>query len=389
MLGKKEFLRSIRLHNILSFGPETEELELKSLNVVIGPNGSGKSNLIEAISLLQAAPRDLFEPIRNGGGISEWLWKGSPERTPVAQVYVTVSKAFPLRHQIQFTMLDQRARLVDETVSELHELYGYHGGQPRLSVLRTDNWETTKPQDIRENESILSQRKDPERFPQITDLGVRYGNIRLYREWSLGRNAVPRRPQPTDLPQDSLQEDASNLSLVLNNLEHHTSSWQTLLESLRNADEAIEKISTRVVGGTIQLYVHYKGLKSPVSAMRLSDGTIRYLCLLAILLHPSPPPLVCIEEPELGMHPDILPTIAKLLIDASHRMQLIVTTHSDVLVDALSEVPEAVVVCEKRNSRTSMTRLSADELATWLKAYGEKIGLGQLWLSGKFGGTRW
>lgn len=76
MLGEKRFLRSIQLRDLLSFGPDTPELELRSLNVLIGPNGSGKSNLIDAISLLQAAPTDLTEPIRLGGGTAEWIWKG-------------------------------------------------------------------------------------------------------------------------------------------------------------------------------------------------------------------------------------------------------------------------------------------------------------------------
>ena len=76
MLGDKRFLRTIKLRNILSFGPDTPELELQSLNVLIGPNGAGKSNLIEAISLLKAAPTDLFKPLRSDG-IAEWLWKGS------------------------------------------------------------------------------------------------------------------------------------------------------------------------------------------------------------------------------------------------------------------------------------------------------------------------
>lgn len=60
-------IKTIRLQNLLSFGPDTPELEMRPLNVLIGPNGSGKSNLIEAIGLLQAAPRDITAPIREGG----------------------------------------------------------------------------------------------------------------------------------------------------------------------------------------------------------------------------------------------------------------------------------------------------------------------------------
>ena len=71
-----EFLRSISLRNILSFGPGGDALELRPLNVLIGPNGSGKSNLIEAIDLLRATPNDMRTVVRNGGGVTDWIWKG-------------------------------------------------------------------------------------------------------------------------------------------------------------------------------------------------------------------------------------------------------------------------------------------------------------------------
>jgi len=122
-----------------------------------------------------------------------------------------------------------------------------------------------------------------------------------------------------------------------------------------------------------------------IPATRLSDGTLRYLCLVAILCDPQPPPLVCIEEPELGLHPDILPRLADLLISAAERTQLIVTTHSDILVDALTERPDAVVLCEKHEGHTTLRRLDPAELSQWL----EKYRLGQLWTKGQLGGNRW
>ena len=112
---------------------------------------------------------------------------------------------------------------------------------------------------------------------------------------------------------------------------------------------------------------------------------ISALCLLAILCDPDPPKLICIEEPELGLHPDILPKVADLLLKASERTQLIVTTHSDILVDAMTDCPEAVVVCAKEHGQTTMARLKADDLSEWLKKYR----LGQLWTKGEIGGTRW
>ena len=263
-------------------------------------------------------------------------------------------------------------------------------GSPIVNVITNDDPKQRdrrelRGEDLSRDQSILSQRKDPDQYPEITYLGNQYAKIKLFREWNLGRNTAPRKPQSTDLVSDFLEEDAANLALVLNDLVNR-GFRMSLVERLKEADASIEDFSTRVLGGTIQLFLHYAGLKSPVPATRLSDGTIRYLCLLAVLCHPEPPPLVCLEEPELGLHPDLLPGLADLLVEASQRMQLIVTTHSDVLVDGLTKIPETVVVCKKREGSTSMSRKSRAELGEWLK---DDYGLGQLWRRGELGGNRW
>jgi len=148
--------------------------------------------------------------------------------------------------------------------------------------------------------------------------------------------------------------------------------------------EGNESLSTQVQGGTILLYLTEAGLRSPISATRLSDGTIRWLMLLAILVDPDPPPLLCMEEPETGLHPDIVVDLAQLLREAATRSQLIMTTHSDTLVDALTKEPESVVVCEKTDAKTTLRRLDREQLKEWLKVYT----LGPLWRRNMFGGVR-
>ena len=107
---------------------------------------------------------------------------------------------------------------------------------------------------------------------------------------------------------------------------------------------------------TVQLFFHEGRLREASTfAPRLSDGSLRYLCLLAVLCHPTPPSIICIEEPETGLHPDIISKVADLLVEASQRSQIFVTTHSDVLVDALTDIPDAVVVCEKVDGATQVT----------------------------------
>jgi predicted ATPase len=192
-------------------------------------------------------------------------------------------------------------------------------------------------------------------------------------------------PQPADLPGDVLFENARNLGLVLNNLLNRPLVKRLLLEKLQRFYAEVDDLVTGVQGGMVQLFLHEKDLRDPIPATRISDGTLRYLCLLTILCHPDPPPLVCLEEPELGLHPDILPTIAELLVEASQRTQLIVTTHSDVLVSALTDFPDVVLVCERDIMGSHLRRLESARLKQWLEQYS----LGELWRMGEIGGTRW
>jgi len=343
---ENRLIRKIRLQNFLSFGPDAKEIELKSLNVLIGPNASGKSNLLDTFEFLKAPPKNITLPIRRGGGISEWLWKGS-QKPEEAQIDTTLY--YPpgdkgLRHKISFTMSGQKLEFCDESVEneypdsqsdDLRFFYRYQKGQPVLSVCQEDQSENRtnclrierklRREDLAADQSILSQRKDPDLYPELTYLGDQYSKIKLYREWNLGRYSPPRMPQKTDLPEGFLLEDASNLGLVINDMEHTPGLRKLLVEKLRLFNESIDDITTKIHGGTAQIYLHEEGLTQPIPATRLSDGTLRYLCLLSILCHPSPPPLVCIEEPELGLHPDILPIISKMLHEASEHMQLIVT----------------------------------------------------------------
>ena len=311
-------LREIRPRNLLSFGPQTEPLELRPLNVLIGPNGSGKSNLVEAISLLHAAPTHLAAPIREGGGIRDWIWKGTPAPGATACFEVVVNNPHgrqTLRHTIWFTESSQRFELVDEQIEsgtldrpdEPFFYYRFRQGHPVLGV-PGQHERSLRREDISLDESILSQRKDPDQYPEITYLGRVYTQIRQYREWCFGRYTAPRQPQKADQPNEFLEPDCGNLGLVLNRLRHDPSAKRNILENLQQLYAGIEDYDVSIEGGTVQVFFHESGFTIP--ATRLSDGTLRYLCLLAILCHPSPPPLVCIEEPELGLHPDIMPTIA-------------------------------------------------------------------------------
>ena len=402
----KRFIHSIRLENFLSYGSEGEQIELQPLNVLIGPNASGKSNLIEAIGLLQATPGNLTASIREGGGVREWLWKGATG-IPTAELEAIIDYPqgiMPLRYKLGFTMVNQKLEIVDEAVEnenanydgaeDVYFFYRYQNGRPALNVRTTPEGQAgtstgrsprrLRQEELSPNQSVLSQKKDLDSYPELTYLGNEFSKIRIYRDWNIGRYTPPRMAQPTDLPNDFLDEDARNLGHVLNNLDYQGEK-PNLLKQLQKFYDAIDDITIRVESATLQVFLREQKLGLAVPATRLSDGTLRYLCLLTILSHPNPPPLVCIEEPELGLHPDILPTIAELLIQASKRTQLIVTTHSDSLVSGLSEYPESVIVCERDQKGSHLHRQQPERLEKWL----EKYTLGDLWRMGQIGGNRW
>ncbi len=386
-------LNAVTPRNLLSFGPENEPLELNGLNVLIGPNGSGKSNLLEAIALLRTCPnREGFRPvIARGGGIGEWIWKGRPNEPASVEALVARPDGWPLRHSVALRKEQQSFRLEDERIENERPVkgerkpylfYHYGHGRPVINTVSRGKRRLNRD-DVAPDASILAQRQDPESFPEITRLATVYDRIRLYREWTFGRNTVFRESQKSDLRTDRLEEDFSNLGMFLNRLRRQPKTKAALLAGLANLYEGLTDFDVGIEGGTVQVFFTEGDFSIP--ATRLSDGTVRYLCLLAILCDPEPPPLIGIEEPELGLHPDILPKVADLLIAASERTQLIVTTHSEILVDAFTERPGAVVVCEKHEGQTTLRRPDPDALAVWL----EKYRLGRLWMDGQLGGTRW
>lgn len=386
-------IQSIKLTNVLSFGPDTQELELKSLNVLIGPNGSGKSNLIEVIGLLKAAPMDLLSPIRESGGAGNWIWRGElGSNLAEIEALIPYQNNRLLRYTLVLRKDDQRFQVNSEQLEPVRaddESIPYFSTDGEMAHLLYDRGlhegrvvTTIKPVRISADRSIFAQVKGP-MFPELTQTGEQFNRIGLFREWSFGRHNPPRLPQKADLPNNFLMEGGQNLGLVLNWLKREPKAADRLLSALRQLYASIVDFDVHIEGGTVQVFLREGDVTVP--ATRLSDGTLRYLCLLAILCHRTPPPLVCIEEPELGLHPDILPGLAELLREASTRCQLIVTTHSDVIVDALTDTPESVVICEKQKGQTTLKRLDKDGLAHWLERYR----LGDLWTSGELGGNRW
>ena len=375
---------AIRPRNILSFGPDSPELALAPLNVLIGPNGSGKSNLVHVLALLQAVATDFAAAVRESGDMTHWIWRHGERNPAIPSIDVTFSngEGERLEYELMFgeqhrgpvvleeTLTDTEGRLYLSRSRDSANLFGKNG----------DEYSIGSPL---ANQSALSQVDQALRFSEVHRTRRSFAELSIYRDWAIGRSAPARRPQKPNLGSAVLNDDAGNLGLVLNQLNQDHAAKTRLLDALRELYDNITDFRVNIEHDSVKIVLREGDVEIP--AARLSDGTLRYLCLLAILCHPRPPPVVCLEEPELGLHPDILPGLADLLKDASTRCQLIVTTHSDVLIDRLSDTPESVVVCEKHDGQTQMRRLEGEALKHWLERYT----LGELWTKGELGGNRW
>jgi predicted ATPase len=411
-MGNK-MLKSLHLRNVLSF--RDTEVELGPLNILVGPNGSGKSNLLEIFDLLRHLPRDLQEFARISGGPRDWIWKGKPSESgkpEIARIETVMDNpnddspnSINVRHTIDissggslFRVREERFENESQSQDENVPDYYFHvkDGFGQVTTYKGRNvlgwldpfWESElSPDNTQPDQSIFRERRDPDSFPVITATGQFFEQFRLYRDWNMGRSTAVRQPQPADGRAVILEEDFSNLALVINRLQGGEAR-QSIDHHLAQFYENYERVHPMVEAGSVQLTLIEKGLKSAIPATRLSDGTIRFIALLAILCNPEPPPLICIEEPEIGLHPEVIPLVGGLLKTLAEKTQLFVTTHSTQLLDEFTDMPESVLIFERDfDHSTQMRRLEKEHLEAWIQEFGDS--LGELWESGHIGGNRW
>lgn len=431
-MAQHPFLKSIRPVNLLSFGPNTGEIELRPLNILIGPNGSGKSNLIEILGLLSKLPdKEPWSTVIQTGGAPEWIWKGKnpneyppslsvkatgslyPRTKPSAgklyrkgseEVYGGLEPVGWTEKTVSYSIeLRDRENTFEVVTERFRELNRWENDPIETPWFERDGWtghihdanlQPDSPErfpSLPTDRSVLSVPSGAtlilQRVPKIRELAEMVERIAFYRDWVFGSSSEVRDVQPAGLDSYKLANDSSNLAQVLKAWRDRGDQavFDQLIELLRKFYEPVKDVDTELLGTHLRLMVKEDGLNSRTPATRLSDGTLRWLMLLIILLDPAPPPIICIDEPELGLHPDAIHTLADLLVEAATRTQLIVTTHSTALVDAFSGDPEAVCVCEKVDGATEIKRLEKERMKVWLDDYS----LGHLWASGEIGGNRW
>ncbi len=346
------------------------EVELGRINVLIGANGSGKSNLLSVlhmISFLSAGELQTFVGTR--GRASSLLHYG-PKRTP--EMHVALRFETPTgesRYEMRLAHAAPDSLLfVDERIGRLPS-----GGQTPLDVsLGTGHWETRvleqAPADptARVIRKLLGECKVFQFHDTSPQAPIRVGRY-------IGDNRF-------------LRTDAGNLCAFLYRLQQQRREYYDRIVAVirQVAPFFREFVLAPAAENTRELTLDWRdhdpeGLFGP---HQLSDGTLRAMALIALLLQPPDemPEITIIDEPELGLHPFALEVIAGLMKSAADQTQLILATQSAALVDQFS--PADVIVVDRRGGETCLSRPDEGALREWLREYA----VGELWEKNVLGG---
>ncbi len=211
---------------------------------------------------------------------------------------------------------------------------------------------------------LLSKIRFFNEFPVASLVRVLLANMTFYPGFDVTRSSSLR-TKPADIsPFTTLSSNGDNLGTVLHEIltrYDFRSAAEELREFLRVANPGFEEIHCDTTHGTppqVLVGVREKGMHRSMNLWDLSDGMLRFLCLATALLNPLPRMLVAIDEPELGLHPGLLPVVAEMIKTASERTQVLVTTHSPDLLDCFDIEDVAVMARDEDDARVLWHRPS-------------------------------
>lgn len=341
-------------------------LDLQPLTVVLGANGTGKSNLYNALRLVSLAARgELARALAAEGGMPSILWAGGERkrttraRQPVRAVFEVQLEDFGYVLELGLPVPSRTLFQLDPEVKVEAAWAGLRRRPSALLLERTgpsaflhpwsddgdagsesarDGARVAYPFGLLPCESVLAQVREPRRFPELAQVRDVLAHWRFYHHFRTDAAAPARQPQ-VGVRTPVLADGGDDLGAAL----------QTIVE-IGDGDALAAAIDDAFTGAHLQVVtqrgwfepeLHLPGIQRPLGVRELSDGTLRYLCLLAALLSPRPPALLVLNEPETSLHPDLLRPLAARIIAASAHGQVLCTTHSQLLAELLAAAPNA------------------------------------------------
>lgn len=406
-------IKSVRLTNFFSFRDCEITLE-PDVTVLVGINGSGKTNLLRAFELLKAGmERRLREKVSEWGGKETVQWKGkidaaeSPKRFTRLS-FITNAERVVFYHDepgdflYSFGLPPYSAERLENAESTLSYLgAGILGddwvsekGVPTEKIkipVGAEKLGLTKILVDHEELALPDFAKDY-KFEKQQAAARALSDVALYSDFDT-RPKSPMRNSIQATGLDVLAPDGGNLFQILNTIQlKSTEAGDAIERDLQAVSPNFERLQFQPLGqGGMLTYLREVGLKTPIPAAHVSDGTLRYLCLLAIAHNPDRGRLICLDEPERGLHPDMLAGVARLLLDDGHanpeaprHTSYVVATHSPQL---LSHFPlRCLRVFEKdENNQTVVRQFTEEQFKEWYDTFDA----GSMWMKGDLGGTRY
>ena len=347
-----------------------EELELGRINVLIGPNGSGKSNFIGALSFLQALRAgSLRDYVSRAGGADRVLHFGS-KNTERLTLHTWFKSGDDAENQYEIALA---ATATDDLypVAETGYFQDKHHERPYRDSLAPYG-----------NEAGIS---NPSSEKIAWYVRQHLDGWRLYHFHDTGPTSPMKKTGDVN-DNRRLRPDGANLAAFLYYLrERHKSEYELIRDTVRLAAPFFDDFTLEPLAlneNKILLEWRHAGSDAYFDASSLSDGSLRFIALAALLLQPATlrPSTILLDEPEIGLHPYAITLLSSLIEQASAETQVILATQSSLLLDHFE--PQDVLVADRVEGRTEFTRVDPERLRVWLDDYS----LGQLWEKNEIGG---
>ena len=400
-------LKNITLQNFFSFGKATTIPLNAGVNILVGINGSGKSNLLKAIRLLREGigERKLEKLIQDSWGGFESVANFGQQKSEELSVMVEYSEEFMYflvskdhqKYITQYFTYWLSLKKEKQSFSILKEKFMSYSGAFIVNIAENkgtvkaikNEKSTTKtfPNDFEDADSISTKESLVWQSNVFTETSLKtcFTEPIVYQYFNTAENSTIRGAVPF-MSDKILQPSGDNLVHILQHIKHnHSLEFDKIEGFLSDINPNFKSIEFMQFNTKAVLALKEKQLSRTVWAEHISDGTLRFLLLLAILYNPDRGKMICLDEPENGLHPDMINIIAEgIKYAAGQGTQFLVATHSPLMLNYF-EVADLVVFEKDKDNETIVKTFTSDDFSE------EELALlpGNLWLNGKIGGVRW